>query len=67
MREYTKTVTMKINFGGFIGADKEIHFDVFSGITDDELDATCQKLFEDYVCENSEWEITDITEDEDAD
>ena len=62
-----KQITLNINFGGFVGADKEITFDVPNDCTDRELDDICQKQFENYVCEDSEWEIIDIVEDEDAD
>ena len=57
-----RTVTLKVNFGGFIGAEKTLQFDVEDDATDIDIDEMAQEEFENFINGECTWEIDDIEE-----
>ena len=54
-----KTITMTINYGGFIGTDEEIEFEVEDNATEAEIMAEANSVFEQYIWDNCSFEIND--------
>ena len=57
-----RTVTMKIYYGGFVGAEKKLQFDVEDDATDAEIDERAQDEFENFINGDCYWDIEDIEE-----
>lgn len=59
-----RTVTIKVNFGGFIGAEKTLQFDVPDDYSNDDIDDMAQEEFENFINGECTWEIDDIEDEE---
>lgn len=61
-----RTVTYRINYGGFIGAEEEYQIEVPDDATQDDIDICVDEDFQNKVLENCSCEIVDIEEEDDV-
>lgn len=62
-----RTVTIRINYGGFIGADKIVQFEVEDGASNLDIERMAEEKFKEEVLNDCDYDITDIEAPEDDD
>lgn len=60
-----KTIKYVINYGGFVGCEEEIEFEIDANASSAEIEDAVQEDFEEKIRDNCSWEIIEGCDDDD--